>query len=1534
MDGSAPHSRIFLIFAAIFASAMALAAPSEEWNGDLQLRVLTNPRSLESLVDKKLRADMERFERKIVGFEERPGWLGRAIKHNDSGRSVDRAFATRIVGAQAEAYGFKKRVDAIVAEFGTSSGQSYGALLLYTRHVFFPTKRLMDVLDEEERLRPRDVILALLPAWDGLGLEDGVRVPAAAMPAGEGAAVDASDADTYYEDVVATLNERLRPLAEELKAALDFVKAYNELKAEADKPLPQRPTQPGGRGYRAVQITPEQAAKREADFQRRLQAAKDMKEKAKSMKGSLETNKEKIKMLYVEAVRLTTIQLMLSQVETYKQQLNDPTPLDLRRHAPKCIARYKNALPDKLHFQPITEENRELGLLTFLASNGLIHRPIAATENPETGEATPVFLPEFEDTYLFVRNRDPIRGGISGQLPFRHARIAQQGVQFSKGDDPLRDLVDDPFGTKNAKEDFKFLGEPAFDDLTDFRDIWAIKLTEAMDGLNEQEREFALEVLDVAKPEPRFSVDENGEIVEREEDPLESFYLGRSKFLVRRLKEGNHNPAEWWRALPGTMNVALRLNELKIDFPPFYGPDSYKQWAMRLLYHGLAKAAQGDQIDKSNILRLRSQICYRLYGQTIIEDNPMCGRLAGYNEVSKVTDAMREILRPFTDPGMLVPPSQVYDSDLRRIWGDLRSLWIVLRDRGHLNGIEEEASPVLNEWEFIDNQIEYNSWASLRVAALLAIEDVKAGKVPGLRGYARPAQGRAEMQGRGRDNGSYLKQAFEKMGLLKPIGPFMGNRLLDEDQKTLAWSQIVALHDEANGYSFRRGHHDARDYYGIYEVVAGRTLLTSSQIENTVFRPYLPNEDLTETRAEIAEADQADDSRRFKMLMNVWQKRGRVEEQEAIVSRYLEDNPWDETLADASQVKDVFMKRDESFRIPVYKQILKTASRNRMAALIAELDEFCGLDAEDGDDYRKLISATTSVQKQFNQMLGLEAIPEEVLAVYDEWTSRDWFQMGMAGLIMAGFVGLEVSKVLCASPLAPAACPAMAGLLAVTLMAAPTAALIVESGHEMMTQEQRMRFSKAFQELGFTDEESVEKVRGGGWGGFAFEIVTSVTLIKPAVTAMKVAGRPALQYFAKRALQRAGVGRAIAADGAHVWEAVDTHAAKVLFRFADDIPFGKILTGSIDAFRSGARSALLDPVRVTQSAAEINKAWGKIVADFFKNDGAQLGKFMNKNVAKRVAKVQKLIEAAQNVPDPRYSGALQRIIHGWRFSPSRMAEITARFAGNPAFFGEAVERVTKLTGDELAEYLAKNADQLAPFFVDYGMSLARLPGGAMYMMFFQGSPWMYNRIPGVRGSAMRAFMKQAAFAREKLLYHSFRTPALQALGYDGSVMAVDLLGTLRASRAVASARIAKLAAEGATEESDKVFRQWKLFEDDLATRLARAYYVDGVDAPLLQRMTGSGLRPNIDAGDILRMKQLLFQASDEVENKMIRSLVLKLGPEKLLDVPTIRGASNEVLLKMSKEYRNLDEFGDFVSLLSFRIRLVNAATKPNQVINY
>ncbi len=252
-----------------------------------------------------------------------------------------------------------------------------------------------------------------------------------------------------------------------------------------------------------------------------------------------------------------------------------------------------------------------------------------------------------------------------------------------------------------------------------------------------------------------------------------------------------------------------------------------------------------------------------------------------------------------------------------------------------------------------------------------------------------------------------------------------------------------------------------------------------------------------------------------------------------------------------------------------------------------------------------------------------------------------------------------------------------------------------------------------------------------------------------------------------------------------------------------------------------------------------------------------------------------------------------------------------------------LQDMSRLKGPELASYIAKHADTLAPLLSEFTFHWWRVPGYAVYMVFFQGAPWAYSNQMLLKGLTGRAFIKHAFASREKLLYHMYRRQAQEGLELGSHAVMFDQLKLLHSSQSLLFKTATELAEGGdkvAGELSDKLLKDWQAYRTDVAGRIAR-------------KLHGERVTPQI----IKEVEKKIFET---VTSEMVeaRRLTRKLSPQELFDIKDY-GENVDLLLKrLSTETRNLDKLSDYVALLTQRVKMLAArqdfGRAGHEVISY
>ncbi|MEO5666635.1 MAG: hypothetical protein ABIR96_01115, partial [Bdellovibrionota bacterium] len=588
-------------------------------------------------------------------------------------------------------------------------------------------------------------------------------------------------------------------------------------------------------------------------------------------------------------------------------------------------------------------------------------------------------------------------------------------------------------------------------------------------------------------------------------------------------------------------------------------------------------------------------------------------------------------------------------------------------------------------------------------------------------------------------------------------------------------------------------------------------------------------------------------------------------------------------------------------------------------------------------DWDNLMSMTANTQKSFNAAFSMEGIPPEVMKFYDR---GDGGFMGMShrderdmGMMIFGFVGLAMASGACASGIGSVAgCP-----LAVTLFTLVSAGALSYSSVDFVMnavekaqgREERMRLGKTFHELGYTDQDAVNRRKGDGWGGVAWEVVTAGTMFVPVGLATKVVGRQTISLATKFAiksqkLEKPGVDLIKTA-----FEAVDINAAKSTLNLLERTPrVGSLMErfwtklknfSSPKTYWNAFKREFLDDAVVDVAPQTIDNETGRVLANYFHENPKAFSSFVEGNLKPRFARIDKILSAAEASGDPRSLVKLQSYFHGFTYKPDRLVQFQAELMKERKVVQAIVGDMGHLKGAELGDYIAAHADTLAPLMSEFTFHCWRLPGYAVYEMFFHGAPWAYTNKLFLEGLTGRAFVKHVFASREKLLFHLYRREAQVGLELGSNVAIFDQLKLLHTSQSLlfkTATVLSEGADKGGKDLSDKLLKDWMGYRQDIASKIARKLYGDHTTLQMVKEIE----------------RKIFETTSDQMVEA--RKLTRKLAPTELFDIAD-HGENIDVLLKrLSKETANMDSLSDYVALLAQRVKMLAAPARTHEVISY
>ena len=1306
-------------------SAMATTPPVQKPEASLislSRKLLKNPHAFDNQANQELLKKFADFRKSLEH-----GWVTDGLdlkirKNVDARKPLSDEVYAEIVEKSFEALKLKMEVENWGRTQEIGKGPVLGTFQSYFQDVYLPLQKIALNGKYFPKLRELEIMTAIWPEvyldpWILEQLDSVVvRAPAATLPAGGFAQLDVSEDPTDFPSRVdPELHGRLKELAELLKGAAERNKKIQDLKVEfskLDNGEPRKPTLSYPRGGRT--LSPAQKAsferKKAAHKKNLVQYEKDLAQwkkdktaaeaaldKAEPHRGFWawtgrkvgmldESNAEvignEINKLYADAARLTTVQLMLKQIYFYKEIIDDPSVVDMEDIAPACREAYSE-IPAQLRFQFVTKEERLYNIETSFANNGMIF-----------SETELVSQDDFNNFYLNDAGRHPGKGNLTGMMPFHMMRVAQQGKLYATGDEPMLEMSDmkQPYEGSTWKN----LGIPAFDDLRHFNDVFQVIMEKALPKLEQDDIESFNKVTQIIAPPAsiRGSDEEIAKVFEgMTEEQEEAYYYaldwhGFTPYLADKLIAMDVDRSRWLKAIPRDVFGVFTENKINVDFPPFYGPESYKQWALRSLY----KALRDDKINSGKLSSMCksssvSSYTYNPYGvgasSQQVDTTPrfskdFCSKL----KESGAKSYLESILKPFEDRGPYVPPVVAYDSNLRRHWGELRKLWQEFRSGNYYDS--EELPAKFNEWTFIQKQFGRNPWVMLRVSAMSKLWELENGSWPPpppkkktvRRGRSR-AKPLTQGQIKARDSKSRLKKALKVLPLVEediPVQPMYANSLIvkneenlkfwkDQEDKRLfkLWEKIENVFHRKNMYTYKlpptKSRSSIADTYGMFEFLQRKSFFEKGDVKAIIknFRLSEQGVDTAEMYEHLGLANSSHDSKKYGVLKAIMDSPGEREKHEQLLENYIFQNGDDETFSTPKQVKLTFLNRNRDFKWPLMMQVMKSAAKKRIDELKKDLQPLCKLDPDDDDDWDTLMSMTARTQRAFNEEFGMEAIPESVMKFYDRTTDRDKRDYKNMGLMVLGFIGLMLASAACASGVGSlAGCPLAAQLAMITVGAVSVYALAKSSDdfirnavEEAGEREERMAPGNRFKEMGFTDAEAVNRRKGRGYYHVAFEVVTGATMFLPVGMLAKATLRQstrtvtALVRMAAKQKKVSGI-----VDVARTsMEVTQAHSALKALKITSKVPsrgstVGKVLDKAKHLLKPStygkwAKHNFYDDIVVDYTPKLLDDKAGEQLAKWFttrgpfkeasKTAGEKFGVMVSKDVVRKLTKLEKLV---------------------------------------------------------------------------------------------------------------------------------------------------------------------------------------------------------------------------------------------------------------------------------------------------------------------
>lgn len=1166
---------------------------------------------------------------------------------------------------------------------------------------------------------------------------------------------------------------------------------------------------------------------------------------------------------YVLALKWMTLHMMLSQVYLYDTILGTRSPLQLPN---SCQNQFNGNLPSEFKFK-FEEGVGEQFLESILAGHGL------AFKQDDTA---------YLDYYIDNINKDPTKEGYSGMVPFENY--------------------------KNAKMNFRnqssaaITMKPQFDDVAHFQTIMSFKSNEAM-GVFRDTREKSIRGsvsrhnITYAGAEVfqglmgSFPADEIAEI-KLPDDTTQQIYPGKqnlSPYLLELMQKNGFN--DYGQLITSKMKKKFENKRVMIDFPSMYSSPVWRDWSLKVLAD-LFYQYRSLPLD-SDLQRIVMNSCQRM--GSFMYTKEMRSLCEG-NRVSNLSNFLAE----FRSGDKYIPTRRLEEREFQQIYPLLSSVWMNLRTYSELL---PEAKPY--ELNFLLDQMSAgNPWARLKFGYMVAVDQLEHQKegIP-------PVYERAGLWYKTNEKAlcdkknvdlqlSKIKEAGAILGLHRPLGYDHADKILTIAERNFIWRNIIEDIDHKNAQLFSVSS-GSKNFYSIAEDLSYKTLLN----QETALKTGIKISD--KARSEIAEVSKSTEAQIGDFFLKLYKVKNDITRQQKLFEDFSKVNGIDNTF----NLKLNFLALDDSYKKPIYKDILRQAALARKLQILGHLDTFCKMDINNQNEFKNIFYSTSKAQNELNQMAGLPAVPEGVLKKINEMSDGEFRDMwwgigsgvaGMAAIIVGGACTVA-SGGLCA-PLGGVM--AVAGMASLGIQVKLTANEL-ERKAESDVSEKKV---KTMEDLGFANLGSSDEVhRSYAWT--AFEAISIFPLIGVATRSMTL-GPKLVAVSAKSMMKQTGKTsfRAAAKSAAAEEEVrsaryllgvesvtkdlgLDSKTISVARSKIDKIK--KLYTaGEIDLETMLLRiGKVLDPIKraklavaktvrneigkvaVKESKEQIDRQTAKLVSQYFADNPKDMLRLIKNYSGERLNKAVRITNEI-NAKDrigiriPIYSG-----VRDWYLRMRN--ESLAKNASKILRIEKELGALSSKPGT-LESFVQRNVDDLTDIFMDIPMKKREIP----YIVQIQGMPEFNffggKRIPVLSMMSEGQTLKKVFTARARLVYESYKAEARTALKLKRFVQSETTLGAFQSFQF----SVAEMVSKKTEQEASKIMSDYHALEEKFTQKLFAKYTQSGqkmeykafkvmVTAPanLKDKATAEAVWESIPADELMGMKEV-----GELAHKAVQEL--------------------------------------------------------------
>jgi hypothetical protein len=1187
---------------------------------------------------------------------------------------------------------------------------------------------------------------------------------------------------------------------------------------------------------------------------------------------------------YVLALKWMTLHMMLSQLYIYNTILDKKDALEIPN---SCQNHFNGNLPSTFSFK-FEEGAGEKFVENILASHGLTYK------QDDTG---------YLDYYIDNVQKDPTKDGYSGLMPFENYKNARVGLTSSRNG-PLDAELDDIAHYENIINSKASEVKSVFKDVAEKRS----RATVSKYNITYTGFDTFQDIL------TGFQGNDTAEI-KLKDGSTKQIYTAKQNLSAYLLKLMQRNGLENYSQL-----ISPRLKKkfvgkkINIDFPSLYSSPIWRNWSLKLLadvfnqYKDVSRTTQ--------LGFIVSEACRQSFSTNTMSSTGNKSVCATPNPIATIASALSE----FRSGDTYIPTRRLEESKFKEIYPLLGFIWRDLRDTTELL---PEARPF--ELNFLLEQMDSgNPWARLKLSYMIALDQLEYQKdgVPPVyefNGLWFNVDEKAKCDSKLIETQyDKIKEAGKKLGLDHSLSNNFANKMLSVNEKKAIWRNIYDDIQQRNAqlFSVKAGNND---YYQLTEGVSYKTILNTDQALNAGVK-------LSESaRNEITENAKSNQAQISNFFLSLYKMKGQPEKQKELFEKFSKINGIDESY----KLKLSFLAVDESYKKPLYKELLRQAAQARKQQIIGQLNTFCSMDVNNQKEFKNIFYSTSKAQNEINQLAGLPTIPEEIMSKVNEMSPEEFRDMwwgigsGIAGMaaIIVGGACTAVSGGICA-PLGGAM--AVAGMASLGIQVKLTSN---EYGRKLEADENEQKV-KYMEDLGFANTGSADEVhRSIAWT--AFEAISIFPLMGIATKSMVMG--PKLVYVSTQSMLRQTGKTAFKAAAKTVAEEEEVRMARYLIGLesvsknlgVDAASIGKASNqiqkirnlyqmGEIDFDTMIKRIAkILDPIKraklaaaksikselgsvvVKESKEVIDHQVAKVVSEYFSESSESMLKVISSYSGERLNRAVKIMAEMQNPKRIGRGIPIYRNVKDW-FLKMRN-ESLAKNASKILRIEKELQALPNKPG-ALEEYVYKNMEDLTDIFIDIPMRKREIP----YVVQIQGMP-SFNfingrKIPLLSMMSEGQTLKKVFQSRARLVFETYKTQARTTLKLSKHVKAHTTMLAFKAFEY----SVADMASRKSAEEAAKITAEYEALELKLSHSLYAEYLKGG------------------NKMEYTAFHKLVTNPSNRKEEAMAEVIWESVQADELLKMKEVSEIAHKAVAELSN-YNDVDEFTRYLSALKILI---------------